>query len=979
MKKILFSLYFIGLCNAFVYGQQNDSIITKRLNTFFNQYTECFVKPKLSFLKIDYNSHTLSVCASESFAYQPFRVESVSKIYQQIKELLPDSMQSYKISIECDGKTIEELIPNYYRKHIKKDKSRLETELEYKGKPWIVNLSKPYIVTEGLQNRYIGLWQSHGRYYNNANNEWSWQRPRLFCTTEDLFSQSFVVPYIIPMLEHSGATIVTPRERDIQHNEVIVDNDSYEKTSTYIEHNSRKNTWGKCYKNGFANSQKTYKDEENPFTTGTTRFINAEKKANRAFIEWIPNIPESGKYAVYLSYQSLPNSVTDAHYTVYHKGEKTEYKINQQMGGNTWVYLGTFDFDAGVKDYDKVILTNESNEKGIITADAIRFGGGMGNIIRGNTTSGLPRYLEGARYSAQWNGMPTNVYDIYKNTNDYSDDINTRGLMINYLSGGSIYNQEQKGLKIPIELSLAFHTDAGNDPNNYIGSLGIYTTNFYHEKLNSGTSRYASRDLCDIILSQIKQDIDTIYQINWQRRAMWNRNYSESRLPGVPSIILEMFSHQNFQDMKLGHDPNFKFTISRAIYKGILRFIASEHKKNYEIQPLPVSHFAIKFGKIKNTLELSWQGENDILEPTASPSAYIIYTRKGNGSFDNGTIVNTNKYISKIVPNNIYSYYVTAINSGGESFPSEILSAMRRKKDKLKALIVNGFNRLSAPYIVEKSDSLGFDLDKDPGVSYGENISLCGRQSCYNKEEEGKEGVGSLGYSTNELEGKIIAGNTFDYTYIHGRSIQANKKWSYVSSSREAFEDLIEDNEPLIKPDKIKLLAGYQCIDILFGLQKRNKDYLKYYPTFSTKMQGILRSYSMIGGNIFISGSYIASDMNNNEKDKTFCTQVLKYGYKGSVNNNDSLTSIISKTRNYNVIHKMNDKIYAITSPDILNPYENAVPIMYYYPSKAIAAIMNKNNKYKTFVLGFPFETITDEEAQKALMADILDFFTKKK
>lgn len=61
--------------------------------------------------------------------------------------------------------------------------------------------------------------------------------------------------------------------------------------------------------------------------------------------------------------------------------------------------------------------------------------GGMGNIVRGASVSGLPRYLEGARYSAQWSGMPYEVYGGRKGTNDYADDINTRANSINYLCG----------------------------------------------------------------------------------------------------------------------------------------------------------------------------------------------------------------------------------------------------------------------------------------------------------------------------------------------------------------------------------------------------------------------------------------------------------------------------------------------------------------------------------------------------------------
>mgnify|MGYP000258392912 CR=1 FL=1 len=124
-----------------------------------------------------------------------------------------------------------------------------------------------------------------------------------------------------------------------------------------------------------------------------------------------------------------------------------------------------------------VVLSNESREQGVVCADAVRFGGGMGNIARGNSpsaarVSGLPRYLEGARYQAQWSGMPYQVYGGRKGSNDYPDDINTRSNMLNYLSGGSVYNPGQQGLKVPFELSLALHSDAGfSEENELIGSL----------------------------------------------------------------------------------------------------------------------------------------------------------------------------------------------------------------------------------------------------------------------------------------------------------------------------------------------------------------------------------------------------------------------------------------------------------------------------------------------------------------------------
>lgn len=483
--------------------------------------------------------------------------------------------------------------------------------------------SRPFEITRGLEGRHIALWQSHGKYYINNKDKWGWQRPRLFCTSEDQFTQSFILPYLIPMLENAGANVFTPRERDTQKQEIIVDNDDNRNTtnSLYLEVKSRKAQWEKTALPGFAQQKRIYTEGENPFHDGTARFAQTEKKKNKAFAEWVPDIPETGEYAVYVSYQSLPNSVSDAKYLVFHNGGVAEFKVNQRIGGGTWVYLGTFTFDKGSNDYGMVVLSNESREKGVVCADAVRFGGGMGNIARGGQVSGLPRYLEGARYSAQWAGMPYPVYAGYKGQNDLSDDINVRSRTINYLSGGSVFNPKEPGLGVPLEMSMALHSDAGfRTDDRIVGTLGIYTTYFNDGKLAAGTNRYASRDLTDLFLTRLQQDIRSTFNADWTRRSMWNRNYSETRLPAVPSTIVELLSHQNFADMRLGHDPKFKFTASRALYKSILQYICIQHNKEYVVQPLPVNNFSVRFGKKKNTLELSWQGVDDPLEPTATPA-----------------------------------------------------------------------------------------------------------------------------------------------------------------------------------------------------------------------------------------------------------------------------------------------------------------------------------------------------------------------
>ena len=969
MKKIIVFFIYLTMGINILFAQDIENNIKERLTDYFNKYTATakISTPKLNSFDIDYDRKTIAVYASESFAYQPFRSETVETIYNQVKDLLPGPVHYYQLTIYANGKPIENLVPNLYRNK-KKDKERMSLDIDYKGVPWVKNISRPNEVSRGLQDRHIAVWQSHGNYFKNDKNEWGWQRPRLFCTTEDLFTQSFVLPYVIPMLENAGAVVYTPRERDTQKNEIIVDNDT-PNASLYLEVGSKKAKWDRASVRGFAQKKTIYQDGENPFADGTCRMISTERKKKKnkdqAFAEWVPTLPATGKYAVYVSYQTLPNSVSDAKYLVFHNGGVTEFKVNQKIGGGTWVYLGTFEFDKGNNDYGMVVLSNESSEHGVVCADAVRFGGGMGNISRGGKISGLPRYLEGARYSSQWAGMPYDVYAGRKGENDYTDDINTRSNTINYLSGGSVYNPGQAGLGVPLEMTMALHSDAGcSKDNEIIGSLGIYTTDFNNGKLNSGMDRYASRDLADILLTQIQKDIRTNYNLPWTRRSMWNRNYSETRLPATPSTIIELLSHQNFADMQLGHNPNFKFTVGRAIYKGILQFINSQHGKDYVVQPLPVSNFAIHFGKKKNTLELTWKGEDDPLEPTARPREYMVYTRIGYGGFDNGTLVSRPYYSVKVEPGLVYSFKVTAVNRGGESFPSEILSAYKAKRERERILIINGFDRISGPAVINTPDKAGFDLEQDPGVPYLSNISFCGAQSGFNRSQAGKEGEGSLGHSGRELEGMEIAGNTFDYPFIHGKAIQAAGKYSFVSCSDEAVEN------------GIVTLEDYPIVDYILGLEKEDPIAKAYYKTFSSPMQRLITSYCQSGGNLFVSGAYVGSDMSTSQGNREFTEKVLKYGYQESLRDNRS-GQIDGLGRTVSIPRLPNEKMYAVTAPDCIVPVAPAFSVFTYHPGKQSAGIAYRGD-YRTFVMGFPFESIESEADRAAIMAAVLNFFDDK-
>ena len=1006
---------FLALLIGFIpkaYGQDAPFTQKNKVEEVLNY----IVKKEISVGKVRVDSISESnglihILMSENFSYYPFRENNVKHIYTSVARELGIENNN-KLQIITANKLIEELIPEALRSKRNKKK---KTFTYKKRKPLKTKIDAINSPTKGLSSKHIALWQSHGYYYEPKLTRWEWQRARIFQTVEDLYTQSYVLPFLVPMLENSGANVIMPRERDTQTHEVIIDNDSKtDGKSQYLEINGL-NNWTTGSLKGFAHLKSYYIDNENPFRLGTYRETETIRKGQESRIEWIPHIPKSGEYAVYVSYKTVANSTEGAQYTVHHNGYESTYTINQTMGGGTWIYLDTFYFKEGSNKENKISLSNITSKKGeVITADAIKIGGGYGNIARSlsnkgasdnikssdktsiqtqlitkNTTeypyevSGYPRFTEAARYWMQWAGIPDSIYTPSQGVNDYTDDYQCRGLWVNYLTGGTEANHNSKGLNIPIDLAFAFHTDAGTTFNDsIIGTLGIFRTSSYNGVYETGATRHIARDLTDLIQSQIVNDIRTLYHPDWTRRGMWDRAYSEASTPKVPTMLLELLSHQNFADMQFGLDPRFRFTVSRSIYKGILKHINTQYNTPYVVHPLPVEDMHIKFTS-NNRIKIQWSSVEDILEPTAKPTGYIIYTRIGNNAFDKGQFIKSNTFETSIPTGVVCSFKVSAINEGGESFPSEILAVGRSQHSNKEVLVINGFTRISAPddFDHQKDSVAGFLDDFDHGVPYIKDISYIGQMKEFRRTipwmDDDASGFGDS-YGNHETE--VIAGNTFDYPALHGKSI-LKAGYSFTSTSKKAVEQ-----------DYIHL-TDYPIVNLILGKEKQTKmgagkNNIFEFKTFSPKLQNSIRSFCTQGGAILVSGAYVATDLwdnsliESNEEDTKFAQEVLKFKWRvnkaaitGGVKEVASPYSKQNLTLKYN--NKFDKDIYRVESPDAIEPAdENSYTVLRYSENNLSAGIAYKN-KYKTYVMGFPFETIKDSQARDSLMKTILDFLTE--
>ena len=1005
-RKILILVSVLILSFVSGYSQVNKRLQLKAVGKFasWNNPLPQFkniAKPKLDSVIVRQNQEAIDFFFGQGLSYYPFREETCRQFVESLKKSLGRKFRKYNISVFTDNYSINQLIPNYFRHETPVD--MLRVPVEARSKSVLVRKVNSYVPSNGLYGNSIALWHSHGYYFEMNLDRWEWQRARLFGTVEDISVMGYVLPYLTKMLENAGANVFLPRERDTQTNEVIVDNDISSGKSEVVIH---LNSIVRKIAGGFLLADTIFPGY-NPFKHGTSLQILNDSAV------YIPEIPEQGQYAVYISYPVVANNSQSVRYIVSHSGGKTEFLVNQKIGGETWIYLGTFQFNKGKNAFTGSVTVKGSDSNGeYLALDAIRFGGGMGNAARrpsaeiiknqlsvnenlsekirkdslklpdfGWKLSGKPRFTEGARYYLQYAGLPdTAVYSPNANKNDYNDDYQSRGMWVNYLMGnpfGSVEKPVPSGFGIPLDLSFGFHSDAGITPNDsVIGTLAIYSTEADKGKFPDGTSRMASRDLSDIIQSQVVGDIRTMFDPQWTRRGLWDKPYSEAKRPNVPAVLLELLSHQNQADQKYGLDPRFRFQVSRSIYKGMLKFLSYNEHREYVVQPLPVNNFAINLLSEK-TIRLSWEPTIDLTEPSSIPDKYIVYKRKGDNGFDNGII--TDKPFADIELasyDTIYSFKVTALNAGGESFDSEILSAGIRADDNNPVLVINGFNRICGPEWFNENKMAGVAWWLDRGVPDHFEISETGDQYDFIRKspwlDDDSPGWGS---SYGDQEGKVIPGNSFDYPFIHGKAIMAAGH-SFVSVSEKYF---LADSLNLLK---------FKTIDLIFGEEKTTpffndtakKNFQIYTSPFIKKISGLTQK----GTNIFISGAYVGSDLFSTGDSTAikFATKYLHFlprtGHavkNGSVYATDYVKPLFTSLLSFNTGYSKD--IYSVEAPDAIEPAGKGSVIPFRYSeNNTSAAVLFKGN-YKTIVLGFPFETILSDNERNKLMKQILDFFNK--
>ncbi len=729
--------------------------------------------------------------------------------------------------------------------------------------------------------------------YVSAGHGWQWtgwawrtQRGVYQEIIEDHNNAEAVDQYLIPYLEHAGATVIPVRERDWNPVRLLADNEitstGYTEAGAWIT-----GTYGAGYRGG------------------RYRFATTVTRTATATATWTITVPVRGSYALYAWVYPGRNRAPDAHYVIYHAAGSTEVTLNQQIHPTTWRYLGTYPCDSGAIS---VTLDNHSaSTHTVVIADALRLGGGMFDALTDIETSASappnkPWWESAVYYYSQWVGLDADEWAVY-NGGDFNDVV-ARPMFARW--------QHKNAGEDAVYIS--WHTNGFNG--------GARGTESYVHNGDTYTRTEQSLALQNALHTELIHDIRAGWDAGWTDRGKKQANLGELRLlwdddpaTRMPGTLFEIAFHDQPDDAAALKDPRFEQLAARALYQGLVHYFEARDGVDLVELPEPPTHLRaqnVGSGRVRIAWSPSPTDTQGLLGDAAN--GYRLYVSRDGFAWGkplpvSGTVVT----LTDQAPGTKLYIRVTAVNDGGESFPTEVLGV---RVGMPSLLIVNGFDKLNASELVP---------DDDP-------------------------------VEERNLRMWLAQMNRRDYVVAHGDALPDFLAWD--SASNEAVQD-----------GSVSLTA-YPLVDWLLGRESTEED-----GTLNAAERAALSDYLASGGDLLLSGSELAWDLDDQGRDPDFLHEQLHVAYRADSAATHQVTPTVTGAfAGLGGFAFGGPSVYLVDSPDVLSPTVGAtVALSYSGGITGAAAIQYQNGCQRTLVFGFPLETIPSN-ARRDVMARAVSF-----
>ena len=776
-----------------------------------------------------------------------------------------------------------------------------------------------------LAGKSVYLSAGHGFTWTATLGRWATQRGNTHDIVEDLVSAEVINHYLVTYLRNAGATVFTVRERDLNPHQVIVDADqggnaTVEGGGTYAESGPG---WQDTAEPGFRAGLAPYAGNVNPFAGGTTRAVAAAAGAPTAWATWTLTVPADGLYEVYVSYSQGEDRAPDARYLVRHAGGETAYRVDQRRHGGTWMALGRHYFRAG-QDPDRgaVVLYNDTLAApgARVVADAIRLGGGRGDLARGNgsgvassPTSGRPRYEECSRNYVQYAGAATSVFTYASNDRDADVSSRSRYAAWEHEAGeDAVY--------------LAWHTNAPSPARGT--STYVYGPNGPDGTYNF-TGVTGSDDLADAVHGELVRDIRAAFDASWEDRGIYSAYFGEinpSHNAEMPSALLEVAFHDTAADAAWLKEPRFRQVAARALYQGIVKYFAARDGAAALLLPEPRGRVRV-VGEGSTSARVSWAqaaaGASGLGGDAAA--SFRVYRSADGRGWDNGTAAPSGSsalVVDGLAPGVPAYFRVTAVNAGGESFASPVVAVSTScASGPAPALIVYGFYRLDAASCPR------------------EDLSAWG-----------------LGTVVRCLQDEV---NRYDYVVDHaGGFAAAGVPFDSAEAAAVAQGEVA--------------LGGYRAVDWVMGEESTVDE------TLSTAEQGLLAAWLGQGGGrvLVTSGAELLWDLEAKGAagDIAFAHTWLGAGYAADSAETWGVTPVGPLAGGAALaIDDGTLGAYRVFYADVLTPLAGASSVLEYDGGAGAAGVWYEGAGYVAVTFGVPLEALWPAAARDALLAGVLE------
>lgn len=508
-----------------------------------------------------------------------------------------------------------------------------------------------------LLGKTVAISAGHG--WIESGGSWDTQRSRIAfdgcgtCRgiTEDFSNNDLAVRHLIPLLEGAGASVVVVRERELSSQLSLVDDDDagYSESGTFGD-GSNSGGWADDYR------------------------VAAPGSGGHASYQLDPTL--DGPLLVTLYYLAGANRTSSAVVDVIDSASTTRYQVDQRDFGQRFVPLGVHDFAPGRPAQIEIGLVGDD---GYLVADAVRVGGGVHD-------SGHPWWQLAAASYVPYTGVPASVTAY--------GDVTIRPVYTEYV-GADAY--------LSIHSNATGSTGTASGTSTYRFNCLSYSDHSADPPATDCDDPAGSDRLQELVHDGVVAQLRSDWDANWCDRGTLVANFGELReLVDTPGALIETAFHDNVGapncyggptprqgDNQSLHDPRFRRTVGRGLYRGLLEFLAPGAPAL-----LPPPDHVVVTSTSDGRLRVRWQPVPDAL-------GYRVYRSHGAAGFDRGGDVEASEALfDDGTPLEPQCVRIASLNAGGVGEPGATLCARprlaRTNVSAAQVLVVDGFDREDA-------------------------------------------------------------------------------------------------------------------------------------------------------------------------------------------------------------------------------------------------------------------------------------------